>query len=319
MLRKINPAWENLSLLSVTVFQAINSSILFTPGFARESTMKFASWRVWQKKTLPKTEENREALMDKSWNFQNLELGLVIQFTMEARSDSTKRFFIKIIPWRTQFNNFYNCSQLSFLRVFRHLLQLPNDLLIPVPILIATNFSNPTQICAKLTMAPFFNKDKYDFVKTHMNESVKTNTNKTLFIQEEGRRWWLSLLSWFWHSFSLCPSNPTRPTRPKYWYLIFFTYSYKSSIQSISTRLLFPACTKSDLSTPGPPYSPGYVEREMNKASLMGWHVIQSRLLHYVIGIWPSHGFHNMPTGILDLINVNLTSKSILKHPIQSL
>lgn len=44
------------------------------------------------------TEENREALMDKSWNFQNLELGLVIQFTMEARSDSTKRFFIKIIP-----------------------------------------------------------------------------------------------------------------------------------------------------------------------------------------------------------------------------
>jgi hypothetical protein len=36
--------------------------------------------------------------MDKSWNFQNLEQGLVIQFTMEARSDSTKRFFIKIIP-----------------------------------------------------------------------------------------------------------------------------------------------------------------------------------------------------------------------------
>jgi len=33
----------------------------------------------------------------------------------------------------------------------------------------------------------FFNKDKYDFVKTHMNE--------TLFIEEEGRRWWLSLLS----------------------------------------------------------------------------------------------------------------------------
>lgn len=229
MLRKINPAWENLSLLSVTVFQAINSSILFTPGFARESTMKFASWRVWQKKTLPKTEETREALMDKSWNFQNLEQGLVIQFTMEARSDSTKRFFIKIIPWRTQFKNFYNCSHLSFLRVFRHLLQLPNDLLIPVPILIATNFSNPTQIRAK-TMA-FFNKDKYDFVKTHMNE--------TLFIQEEGRRWWLSLLSWFWHCFSLCPSNPTRPTRPEYWYLNLFTYSYKSSIQSVSAQLLF--------------------------------------------------------------------------------
>lgn len=247
--------------------------------------------------------------MDKSWNFQNLEQGLVIQFTMEARSDSTKRFFIKIIPWRTQFKNFYNCSHLSFLRVFRHLLQLPNDLLIPVPILIATNFSNPTQIRAK-TMA-FFNKDKYDFVKTHMNE--------TLFIEEEGRRWWLSLLSWFWHCFSLCPSNPTRPTRPEFWYLNLFTYSYKSSIQSVSAQLLFLACTKSDLSTPGPLYSPGYAEREMNKASLMGWHVIQSRLLHYVIGIWPSHGFHNMPTGILDLINVNLTSKSILKYPIQSL